>query len=106
VRIVLKVVDSADPVKVREILLTHLKAHKSVLKDPAPGVYLTNVADGALEFTCLAYLHSPRDAFRVKSELLFQIVPDLKAQDIGLSNSTPVVNVGLGDRQIEPKPPE
>jgi len=106
VRIVLKVVDSADPGKVREILLTHLKAHKTVLKDPAPGVYLTNVADGALEFTCLAYLKSPRDAFRVKSELLFQIVPDLKAKEIGLSNSTPVVNVGLGDRQIEPRPPE
>jgi len=106
VRIILKVVDSADPVKVREILLTHLKGHKSVLKDPAPGVYLTNVADGALEFTCLAYLKSPRDAFRVKSELLFQIVPDLKAQEIGLSNSTPVVNVGLGDRQIEPRPSE
>ncbi len=106
VRIVLKVVDSADPVKVREILMTHLKAHKSVLGDPAPGVYLTNVADGALEFTCLAYLRSPRDAFRVKSELLFQIVPDLREQEIGLSNSTPVVNVGLGERQIEPRPPE
>ncbi len=106
VRIVLKVVDSADPAKVRELLLTHLKAHKSVMKDPAPGVYLTNVADGALEFTCLAYLHSPRDAFRVKSELLFAIVPALKAEEIGLSNSTPVVNVGLGERQIEPRPQE
>ncbi len=106
VRIVLKVVDSADPVKVREILQTHLGGHKSVLKDPAPGVYLTNVADGALEFTCLAYLRSPRDAFRVKSELLFQIVPDLRDQEIGLANPRPVVNLGLGERQIEPTPPE
>ena len=105
VRILLKIVDSADPVKVRELLLTRLGAHESVLKDPAPGVYLTNVADGALEFTCLAYVGSPRDVFKIKSELLFQIVPDLKAQGVGFSNSTPVVNVGLGERQIEPSPP-
>ena len=104
VRILLKIVDSAEPVKVRELLLTRLRAHESVLKDPGPGVYLTNVADGALEFTCLAYLRSPRDVFRIKSELLFQIVPDLKAEGIEFSNSTPVVNVGLGDRQIEPQP--
>jgi hypothetical protein len=38
--------------------------------------------------------------------LLFEIVPALKTEEIGLSNSTPVVNVGLGDRQIEPRPPE
>jgi small-conductance mechanosensitive channel len=104
VRILLKVTDDADPVKVRELLLNRLRAHESVLKDPGPGVYLTNAADGALEFTCFAYLGSPRDTFRVKSELLFQIVPDLKTEGIALANSTPVVNVGLAERQIEPRP--
>jgi small-conductance mechanosensitive channel len=105
VRILLKVSDDADPVKVRDLLLNRLKGHEGVLKDPAPGVYLTNAGEGALEFTCMAYLSSPRDAFRVKSELLFQIVPDLRAEGIALANSTPVVNVGLGERQIEPRPP-
>lgn len=105
VRILLKVSDDADPVKVRDLLLSRLKGHEGVLKDPAPGVYLTNAGEGALEFTCMAYLSSPRDAFRVKSELLFQIVPDLRAEGIALANSTPVVNVGLGERQIEPRPP-
>jgi hypothetical protein len=29
-------------------------------------------------------------------------VPDLKAKGIALANSTPVVNIGLPDRLIEP----
>jgi small-conductance mechanosensitive channel len=62
------------------------------------------VADGALEFTAFAYVDSPRLAYRVRSELLFQIVPDLRARGVALANSTPVVNVGLPDRAIEPGP--
>ncbi|MDE2356156.1 MAG: mechanosensitive ion channel, partial [Alphaproteobacteria bacterium] len=102
VRIVLKVTASADPIRVRDLLMARIAAHKDLLKQPAPGVFLTNVVDGALEFTCLAYVRSPRDAFRVKSELLFQIVPDLSAEGIALSSATTVVNLGLGERMIEP----
>jgi len=102
VRIVLRVDDSADPAEVRETILGSLTAHADVLADPPAAVYLTDVRDGALEFTAYAYVGSPRYAFRVKSELLFRIVPELKAKGIGLANSTPVVNVGFPDRPIEP----
>ena len=106
VRIVLKVEGAADPAKVRGILMTRLKDHPKVLKDPPVGVYLSDVRDAALEFTAFAYLVSPRQAYGVKSELLFQIVPDLKAAGIGLAGPTTVVNVGLGERSIEPAPSE
>ncbi len=102
VRIVLKVAAATDPMRVRDLLMARLSAHKDLLKQPAPGVFLTNLVDGALEFTSIAYVRSPRDAFRVKSELLFQIVPDLRAEGIELSSSSPVVNLGLGERLIEP----
>jgi len=102
VKIVLRVDDSADPLAVRETILTHLGAHGDVLSDPPPSVYLTDVRDGALEFTAFAYVASPRYAFRVKSDLLFRIVPDLKASGVALASSATVVNVGLGDRPIEP----
>ena len=39
----------------------------------------------------------------MKSELLFQIVPDLQAKGIALASSSPVVNIGLPDRLIEPE---
>lgn len=103
-RIVLKVADVADPAEVRALLLARIEGHAEVLKDPPVGVYLSDVRDGALEFSAFLYVASPRAAFRVKSELLFQIVPDLRAKGIALASSTPVVNVGLGDRQIEPSP--
>ncbi|MGC1303817.1 MAG: DUF3772 domain-containing protein [Caulobacteraceae bacterium] len=95
VHIVLKVDDSADPAEVRELLASRLDGHAEILQDPKPGVYLSDVHDGALEFAVFAYVSTPRNAFRVKSELLFQIVPDLKARGIPLASSTPVVNVGL-----------
>jgi hypothetical protein len=47
---------------------------------------------------------TPRAVFRAKSEVLFKLVPDLRAAEIGLYSSSPVVNVGL-DRPMEPGPP-
>jgi potassium-dependent mechanosensitive channel len=102
VKIVLKISDRADPNLVRDLILARFAAHKGVLREPNPGVFLTDVRDGAMEFTALAYVPSPRQAFGVKSELLFEIVPELKAKGIALANSTPVVNIGLPDRLIEP----
>jgi small-conductance mechanosensitive channel len=102
VKIVLKIDDKADPGLVRDLLLARFAAHREVLREPKAAVYLSDVRDGALEFTAFAYVASARQAYRVKSELLFQIVPELKANDITLANSTPVVNIGLPDRLIEP----
>lgn len=102
VKIVLRTEHEADPILVRELLLARLRNHPEVLGEPPPAVYLTDVRDGGLEFTAIAYVASARHAFGVKSELLFQIVPDLKGKGIVLANSTPVVNVGLADRPIEP----
>ena len=101
-QIVLKVVDTADPLEVRELLFARLHDHAEILQEPKPGVYLSDVHNGALEFSVFAFVSTPRHAFRVKSELLFQIVPDLKAKGIALANSTPVVNVSLPDRPIDP----
>jgi potassium efflux system protein len=91
VKIVLRVGNEADPAAIRDLLLVRLKGHAEVLGEPAPGVYLTDVPDGALEFTALANVASARHAFRIKSELLFQMVADLRAADVKLSNSSPVI---------------
>jgi potassium efflux system protein len=103
VKIVLKVNDTADPAKVRDVLMGPIRAHADVLPDPAAAAYLTDVSNGAMEFTIFAYVASPREVFHVKSELLFQIVPELAGRGIDLANSTPIVNVGM-DRPIEPAP--
>jgi small-conductance mechanosensitive channel len=86
---------------VRDILLAEMAAHDEVLAEPAAAVYLTDVRDGALEFSAFAYVVSARRAYGVKSDLLFRIVPALKARGIVLADPTPVVHVALPDRPIE-----
>lgn len=102
IRIVLRVNDDADPLKLRELLMQQLIAHPKVLKEPAPAVYLTEARDGGLEFTCFAFVGSARDIYGARSDLLFMIVPDLKANGFALANSTPIVNLGMDGRLIEP----
>ncbi|MDQ2861888.1 MAG: mechanosensitive ion channel, partial [Pseudomonadota bacterium] len=105
VRIVLRTDGAADPAVMRDLLLGAFKDHPEVLHEPASAVYLSDVRDGALEFTAFAYVASARLAYRVKSELLFKIVPELKARGIALASSTPVVNIGMPERLIEPASP-
>ncbi|MDR3509481.1 MAG: DUF3772 domain-containing protein [Caulobacteraceae bacterium] len=103
VRIVLKTADNADPEGVRELILARLNGHHAILKEPPPAVFLSNVGDGALEFTAFAYVASPRLAYATRSELLFQIVPDLRARNISLASSTPIFNVAMSDHLIQPE---
>ncbi|HEY1927948.1 MAG TPA: DUF3772 domain-containing protein [Caulobacteraceae bacterium] len=100
-RLVLRVVDSADPAHVRDLIVARLKEQDGVLDDPQPAAYLTDVRDGYLEFTAFAYMATPRTVFGAKSEVLFKLVPDLRLAGIGLYSSGTVVNVGV-DRPIEP----
>jgi small-conductance mechanosensitive channel len=102
IRIVLKVNDNADVIALRDLLMVHLSGHVTVLQEPAPQVFLTDAQDGGLEFTCFAYVPSARQAYGVRSDLYFEIIPDLRAKGFALSNSAPIVNVGLSDRPIEP----
>jgi small-conductance mechanosensitive channel len=85
VKIVLRVADEADASEVRSLLLDQMLAQAGVLHQPAPGVFLTNVADGALEFTAIASVTSPRIAFATRSELLFAMLAALKARDMKLA---------------------
>jgi small-conductance mechanosensitive channel len=91
VKIVLRVDDEADAGEVRDLLLDQLARHPGVLREPAPGVYLTNVADGALEFTAIAAVSSARQAFGIKSDLLFAMVAELKARGVKLAAATTVL---------------
>ena len=102
IRIVIRVNDDADPIALRELILTHLTRHPEVLKEPAPAVYLTDAKDGGLEFTSFAFAASARDVYHIRSDLLFALVPALKASGFALANSTPIVNLGVDGRLIEP----
>jgi small-conductance mechanosensitive channel len=99
VKIVLRVANDADAGEVRNLLLEQLAAHPGVLREPPPGVFLTNVPDGALEFTALAGVASARQAFGIKSDLLFAMVAALKACGVRLATvSTLIQLTAQGDQ--------
>jgi small-conductance mechanosensitive channel len=93
VKIVLRVANDADAGEVRNLLLEQLAAHPGVLREPPPGVFLTNVPDGALEFTALGAVASARQAFGIKSDLLFAMTAALKAS--GMRLATPSTSIQL-----------
>ncbi len=95
VKFALKVEDDIDPNAVRDLLVERLSAHPKVLKDPGSAVFLTDARDGALEFTAIAYVASPREVVRVKSDLLLDIFPALKTIEARVARSSTVVNVNV-----------
>ena len=105
IRIVIRVNDDADPIALRDLVLAHLARHPKILKEPVPAVYLTDAKDGGLEFTSFAFVASARDVYSVRSDLLFAIVPALRTSGFALANSTPIVNLGVDGRLIEPAVP-
>ena len=84
VKMMLRVAHDSDAAQVRSLLLDQLAAHPGVLREPAPGVFLTSVTNGALEFTAIATVGSARQAFGIKSDLLFAMVAALKDSDVKL----------------------
>jgi potassium efflux system protein len=105
VKIALPLDARTDPKLARSVILEVATHHAEVLGAPAAAVYLTDAKDGALNFSIIAYVASPRQAFRVKSELLFEIIPALAKKDIALSSSTPIVNVAAPEPLAGPPEP-
>lgn len=99
VKVVLRVANDADASEVRAVLLDQLTAHPGVLREPPPGVYLTNVPEGALEFTAIAMVPSARQAFATRSDLLFAIVAALKATGVRLATSSTVIQLGSDESE-------
>ena len=61
------------------------------------GVFVARQVEGPI-----IRLYVRDNQFVKKGELLFEIVPAMRAKGVSLANSTPVVNIGLPDRLIDP----
>src|SRR5690606_36016045 len=67
-----------DATVVREIILELFNAHPDVLKDPEPSVFMDDVSGGRMLFNATAFVDSPRTAYGVRSEILFQLLQRLQ----------------------------
>lgn len=74
-----------DAGRAREILLRAFAEHPEVLEAPAPNVQLDGIIDGQMVFNATASVGSPRQAYAVRSALLFRMLEDLRAAGLPLS---------------------
>jgi len=92
---------STDTQKAREVLLTAFQSHPGVLPSPAPNVQLDGIDGTNLVFNASGFVSSPRAAYGVRSDLLFDVLERLR--EAGLSLGKPPTM--LVSQPVEVPPP-
>ncbi|NLP63072.1 DUF3772 domain-containing protein [Paraburkholderia sacchari] len=75
-----------DPEQVRDLLLAAYLEHPDVLAEPAPSVLFSQLTPQGITLSVTGYVGSPRIAAKTKSDLLFAILKQLRADGITLLN--------------------
>ena len=88
IELTLSIANAAEAEKVRELLLSAAAADARVLADPPPAVFIDSIAaGGVVNFICHAYVATPRDVRKVKSELYFAVLEAFRQNKIAFSNA-------------------
>ncbi|MCA8089242.1 DUF3772 domain-containing protein [Burkholderia cenocepacia] len=77
---------NTDPEQVRDLLLDAYREHPAILEKPAPSVTFSQLAPDGITLSVTGYVSSPRIASSTKSDLLFEILKQLRAAGITLSS--------------------
>ncbi|RZL01766.1 MAG: mechanosensitive ion channel family protein [Rubrivivax sp.] len=75
---------STDTRKARQVLLDAFQSHPGVLDTPAPNVQLDGIDGGNLVFNATGFVSSPRAAYGVRSDLLFDVLERLREVELPL----------------------
>jgi len=73
---------------VRTMLFTAFADQSEVLDDPEVKVFIDSVDGGRAKLNCFAYVASPRDAYPVRSALLFTLLRQFREAGIDLGATT------------------
>ena len=77
---------NTDPEQARDLLLDAYREHPAILDKPAPSVTFSQLAPDGITLSVTGYVSSPRIASSTKSDLLFEILKQLRAAGITLSS--------------------
>jgi potassium efflux system protein len=75
---------NADAEQVRALLQEAFEKNKNVLDTPAPNVQLDGIDNNNLIFNATGFVSSPRLAYGVRSDLLFDVLKRLREAEISL----------------------
>jgi small-conductance mechanosensitive channel len=76
---------SSDAQRVREIILEAFAAQEDMLETPEASVYLDGIESDRLIFNALGYVASPRQAYTMRSRLLFDVLQRLAQAGLAMS---------------------
>ncbi|QKM47248.1 hypothetical protein B7760_01257 [Burkholderia glumae] len=77
---------NTDPEQVRDLLLNAYRSHPGILEKPAPSVTFSQLTPDGITLSVTGYVNSPRVTASTKSDLLFEILKQLRAASITLSS--------------------
>ncbi len=72
---------------VRTMLFAAFAEKHEVLDDPEPKVFIDSIDAGRAKFNCFAYVASPRDAYPMRSELLFTLLRQFREAGIEVGST-------------------
>ncbi|WP_435166015.1 DUF3772 domain-containing protein [Falsirhodobacter sp. 1013] len=85
-----------DADEVARVLLKLFRDHPAVFDDPKPSVYIDSLVEGMIKFNSFAFVASPRLVYGTRSDLLFRLLAELKARDVGPGHP-PAAVAGMDD---------
>lgn len=95
---------ATDISQVREMVLAIFRAHPGVLPSPAPNVQLDGVDGTNLILNATGFVNSPRAAYGVKSDVLFEVLKQLReAQALPLAAGPALLAALTGQGPIPPQ---
>lgn len=80
---------ATDTARVKALVLAVFEAHPGVLPAPAPNVQLDGVDGTNLVLNASGFVTSPRSAYGIKSELLFEVLTRLRAEGLLPGQTSP-----------------
>ncbi len=80
---------ATDTDRVKALVLASFQAHPGVLATPAPNVQLDGVDGTNLVMNASGFVNSPRAAYGIKSDLLFDVLTRLRAEGLLPAQAAP-----------------
>jgi len=100
---------STDAEQARTLILGTFRDNTAVLDTPAPNVQLDGIDSGSLVFNATGFASSPRLAYGVRSDLLFELLKRLREADMPISKPSTMLlttaPAALGQPVLAPADP-
>jgi len=94
IQLEISIANPADARKASALILAVAQSKPSVLKDPPPAAYIDSLAGGgAVNFKCFIYVGSPRDVYKTRSDLFYDILEAFEKNDVAFVGSAGPQNI-------------